>query len=378
MSVQRYTTSQCVWSESRRWLLPFHFILIFCRAELLWLQSTLRFGVIIGVTSLALYSRGMSCKLQNLSKQTCFHETLCWWGKLLWVSDISQSLRKLSKWKRYFCMLIFMNCLALDTLAEWLRRRPAKPMGSPRAGSNPAGVAFPFVNLAPAPNTFPIDWSFPTLEPRHCQLKALLPDINWSLYAGLLFARALLVEGLSWMSVFVRNGCCSPLNQQSCKKHNGKTAGSSFHFIFFSSFLVSFNTKLTRYNSLPPYLSSRFFYMAQHGTLSGGASNSHHVWSSGLHHFISFCCFHGFSRLPRNCGGPFGAYLSEKATVCEIWWGLMASIGSGGRPISSQIFHTARLLSLCIGHDFPPLLTSGVSWRTKLGNSWSYEAGNVP
>ena len=142
MSVQRYTTSQCVWSESRRWLLPFHFILIFCRAELLWLQSTLRFGVIIGVTSLALYSRGMSCKLQNLSKQTCFHETLCWWGKLLWVSDISQSLRKLFKWKTYFCMLIFMNCLALDTLAEWLRRRPAKPMGSPRAGSNPAGVAY--------------------------------------------------------------------------------------------------------------------------------------------------------------------------------------------------------------------------------------------
>jgi hypothetical protein len=29
---------------------------------------------------------------------------------------------------------------AEDTLAEWLRRRPAKPMGSPRAGSNPAGV----------------------------------------------------------------------------------------------------------------------------------------------------------------------------------------------------------------------------------------------
>ena len=30
----------------------------------------------------------------------------------------------------------------MDTLAEWLRRRPAKPMGSTRAGSNPAGVAF--------------------------------------------------------------------------------------------------------------------------------------------------------------------------------------------------------------------------------------------
>ena len=32
------------------------------------------------------------------------------------------------------------TCLAEDTLAERLRRRPAKPMGSPRAGSNPTGV----------------------------------------------------------------------------------------------------------------------------------------------------------------------------------------------------------------------------------------------
>ena len=31
-----------------------------------------------------------------------------------------------------------------DTLAEWLRRRPAKPMGSPRVGSNPTGVVFLF------------------------------------------------------------------------------------------------------------------------------------------------------------------------------------------------------------------------------------------
>ena len=28
----------------------------------------------------------------------------------------------------------------MDILAEWLRRRPAKPMGSPRVGSNPTGV----------------------------------------------------------------------------------------------------------------------------------------------------------------------------------------------------------------------------------------------
>ena len=30
----------------------------------------------------------------------------------------------------------------MDTLAEWLRRRPAKPMGSPCVGSNPTGVVF--------------------------------------------------------------------------------------------------------------------------------------------------------------------------------------------------------------------------------------------
>ena len=30
---------------------------------------------------------------------------------------------------------------SMDTLAEWLRRWPAKPMGSPRVGSNPTGVA---------------------------------------------------------------------------------------------------------------------------------------------------------------------------------------------------------------------------------------------
>ena len=30
--------------------------------------------------------------------------------------------------------------VVMDTLAEWPRRRPAKPMGSPRVGSNPTGV----------------------------------------------------------------------------------------------------------------------------------------------------------------------------------------------------------------------------------------------
>ena len=41
------------------------------------------------------------------------------------------------------CMQIFGRSISIatDTLAEWLRRRPAKPMGSPRVGSNPTGVA---------------------------------------------------------------------------------------------------------------------------------------------------------------------------------------------------------------------------------------------
>ena len=35
------------------------------------------------------------------------------------------------------------HCDTMDTLAERLRRRPAKPMGSPRVGSNPTGVVLP-------------------------------------------------------------------------------------------------------------------------------------------------------------------------------------------------------------------------------------------
>ena len=47
-------------------------------------------------------------------------------------------------------------CNAKDTLAERLRRRPAKPMGSPRAGSNPAGVDFEFP--AEPTNVFIVYW----------------------------------------------------------------------------------------------------------------------------------------------------------------------------------------------------------------------------
>ena len=49
------------------------------------------------------------------------------------------------------CLLTAQSCLRIrglvrnvfkDTLAERLRRRPAKPMGSPRVGSNPTGVVY--------------------------------------------------------------------------------------------------------------------------------------------------------------------------------------------------------------------------------------------
>ena len=52
------------------------------------------------------------------------------------------------------CFSSVLKCLSSDTLAEWLRRRPAKPMESPRAGSNPAGVALEFrSNLSSVKNT---------------------------------------------------------------------------------------------------------------------------------------------------------------------------------------------------------------------------------
>ena len=36
----------------------------------------------------------------------------------------------------------------VDTLAEWLRRRPAKPVGSARVGSNPTGVVYSSFSVA--------------------------------------------------------------------------------------------------------------------------------------------------------------------------------------------------------------------------------------
>ena len=46
-----------------------------------------------------------------------------------------------------------------DTLAERLRRRPAKPMGSPRVGSNPTGVVFIFFAQLPCSRRLGFGWS---------------------------------------------------------------------------------------------------------------------------------------------------------------------------------------------------------------------------
>jgi hypothetical protein len=83
-----------------------------------------------------------------------------------------------------------------DTLAERLRRRPAKPMGSPRVGSNPTGVVF-FCGCCPAPaetiaiNSNPrlcSEWSaHPTTPPCPGGLELLARAaevlIRWAVYA---------------------------------------------------------------------------------------------------------------------------------------------------------------------------------------------------
>ena len=56
--------------------------------------------------------------------------------------------------KTLFASFFFATFSIKDTLAEWLRRRPAKPMESPCVGSNPTGVVLlcnqglePFLDL---------------------------------------------------------------------------------------------------------------------------------------------------------------------------------------------------------------------------------------
>ena len=44
-------------------------------------------------------------------------------------------------WSRHYAYGVHKRVRGNDTVAEWLRRRPAKPMGFHRVGSNPTGVA---------------------------------------------------------------------------------------------------------------------------------------------------------------------------------------------------------------------------------------------
>ena len=62
-------------------------------------------------------------------------------GKLGRAQRASIARREYGKWCNP-CVFndYVLNFEARDTLAEWLRRRPAKPMGSPCVGSNPTSV----------------------------------------------------------------------------------------------------------------------------------------------------------------------------------------------------------------------------------------------
>ena len=96
---------------------------------------------------------------------TAWSRTRCWWQGLSHRRGRSSD-RFLGTWLDFRSSLV-----TSDTLAEWLRRRPAKPMGSPRVGSNPTGVE----TLAPKSRRAlpPCAWQRPCGQPRQ-QLKS--PD----------------------------------------------------------------------------------------------------------------------------------------------------------------------------------------------------------
>ena len=58
------------------------------------------------------------------------------------VGDHSGIVSTVSFYNSYFIpdQIRFYIYQAEDALAEWLRRRPAKPLGFARTGSNPVGV----------------------------------------------------------------------------------------------------------------------------------------------------------------------------------------------------------------------------------------------
>jgi hypothetical protein len=83
---------------------------------------------------------GAACHLQRRSVcgiGVCFGSMHCFFlGRCVWFV-VCVCVRV--PWSRVL--------RAKDTLAEWLRRRPAKPMGSPRVGSNPTGVGLQLAAL---------------------------------------------------------------------------------------------------------------------------------------------------------------------------------------------------------------------------------------
>ena len=78
-----------------------------------------------------------------ICKAHCFVAPACVFAACMFVLWSCWSVLRLRCVARRFqCCVRWCVCARHnDTLAEWLRRRPAKPMGSPRVGSNPTGVA---------------------------------------------------------------------------------------------------------------------------------------------------------------------------------------------------------------------------------------------
>ena len=72
----------------------------------------------------------------RFERLTTLAQGLTPWPKVSMVHEELPSL----KLPNFYSLLWDFDMATNDTLAERLRRRPAKPMGSPRVGSNPTGV----------------------------------------------------------------------------------------------------------------------------------------------------------------------------------------------------------------------------------------------
>ena len=78
------------------------------------------------------------------------------------------------------CLITGLKCWAEDTLAERLRLRPAKPMGSPRVGSNPTGVdCCAFCSHPPCVSQFQA-----SVAGTLCQAKARLMPLDQAIHSA--------------------------------------------------------------------------------------------------------------------------------------------------------------------------------------------------